>query len=55
MQHGVATHRRRARAIAALIIDVVEEHLRTHVVTGTVAKRSAAADEFMDAVRTYLK
>ncbi len=42
-------------AVASLMVEVVEEHLRTHVVAGSLAKRSEAANEVMSAVRTYLK
>ena len=45
-------------ATSGLMAEVLEEHLRAHVLEPDVDRRSAqsrAADELIDAVRSYLK
>lgn len=42
-------------ALNGLMAEVLELHMGKHVVSGPAAKRAKAADEIMDAVRTYLK
>ncbi|MHA3904301.1 metal/formaldehyde-sensitive transcriptional repressor [Castellaniella sp. WN] len=45
-------------AMNGLMIEVLEEHIRTHVVNPEIADESArraAADELVDVIRAYLK
>lgn len=42
-------------AMNALMSEVLEEHVKTHVLTSKAKANVAAADELIDVVRTYLK
>jgi DNA-binding FrmR family transcriptional regulator len=42
-------------AMNGLMSEVLEEHVRAHLLAGSAAERAEAADKFVDVVRTYLK
>jgi DNA-binding FrmR family transcriptional regulator len=42
-------------AMDSLMAEVMEGHIRDHALSGTVAKRSAAAEELIEIVRAYLR
>ena len=42
-------------AMNSLMSDVVEEHVKTHVLTSKARTNVVAADELIEVVRTYLK
>lgn len=42
-------------AMAGLMAEVVEDHVRTHLVEPGMAMNTEAVDQLLDVVRTYLK
>lgn len=42
-------------AMGALMMEVLESHVREHVVKGSARGRSQATRELVDAMRTYIK
>jgi DNA-binding FrmR family transcriptional regulator len=42
-------------AMAGLMAEVVEDHVRTHLVEPGVAMNTEAVEQLLDVVRTYLK
>jgi DNA-binding FrmR family transcriptional regulator len=54
--HGRSTAGRFDRAVNGLTVELIEDHLRRHVVAArSNGDRTAAAEELIDVVRTYLK
>lgn len=42
-------------AMSGLMSEVLEDHVRTHVLSSKARAKIVAADELIDAVKTYLK
>jgi DNA-binding FrmR family transcriptional regulator len=42
-------------AMNGLMAEVVEGHIRSHLVGGSAAKQSQAADDLVDLIKSYLK